>query len=99
MLDWLAGVGSDFTVSTGKASKYLKLLLSADDYGALLKTFSSSSVQDAWEALLCACRLFDSAARRVCSALGLAYDEKSAASSMSFIKHIKELPGSAKEIY
>ena len=99
MLDWLVGVSSDFTVSTGKASKYLKFLLSADDYGALLKTFSSSSVQDAWEALLCACRLFDSAARRVCSAPGLAYDEKSAASSMSFIKHIKELPGSAKEIY
>ncbi len=99
MLCWYVGIRTDFKLSVGKANKYLKEYLEPEVWNRLMKTFNMCDYDSAWNALITTCELFEEIAPTVGKAFGYEYNYDEAKRSFSFIKHIKELPSNASEIY
>lgn len=99
MITWKAGLENGFDKSMGKANKYLKQYVSDDLWSRLMMTFNMSDYESAWNSLITACELFEETASKVGQELGYAYDADEGMRSFNHIKHIKELPDDAEEIY
>lgn len=99
MLNWYVGTETEFKISTGKSKKYLKKYVDPEIWTRLMKTFNLSDYESSWEALITTCELFSEIAPKVGNTLGYEYNYTEAERSFSFIKHIKELPKNAAEIY
>lgn len=98
LLNWKAGYETEFAVSTGKASKYLKRYLPEDVWARFLKTYLNGNIEDMWESVFAACDLFEETARELEQALGYVYDEREAEAAYQFIRRVRKLPKEAKEI-
>lgn len=99
MLRWYAGIQTGFKASIGKANKHLKEYLDPAIWVRLMKTFDMSDYDSSWDALIATCELFAEIAPEVGKEFGYEYDHCEAQRSFAFIKHIKELPRNAAEIY
>lgn len=99
MLEWQAGIKMNFSVSTGKYDKYLEKYLSNESWQALLSSSSDASYEGTWNALFATCDLFRSTAKVVAEHFGYSYPNEDDERVTSYLKHIKDLPASAKEIY
>lgn len=99
MLCWYAGIQTGFKVSIGKANKNLKKYLEPDVWDKLMITFNMSDYEASWKALITTCELFEEIAPKVGEAFGYEYKHYESKKSFEFIKHIRELPKDAKEIY
>lgn len=99
LLDWKAGFDTDFQVSAGKASKYLKFYLPADIWNRFLKTYINGNIEDIWRSVYIMCDLFHDAAHELAGRCGYDYNEKEAEASYKFFKHVHGLPKDAKEIF
>ncbi|MFT8364071.1 MAG: aminoglycoside 6-adenylyltransferase [Sporolactobacillus sp.] len=99
MLSWHAGIATQFKVSLGKANKNLKAYLPSDAWTQLMQTYNWSDYDAAWRALLLTCDLFAAFAPRVGRDLGYTYEAEEAQRSFAFIRHIKDLPEDATQIY
>lgn len=98
MLSWYAGIQTDFSLSVGKACKYIRRYLPAEKWDKLMKTFPTGNIESVWEALFISCELFDETAEQVASALGLTYRRRDAQACIAYAKHIRNLPPDAAEI-
>lgn len=99
MLSWYICIDKGFEFSLGKSRKYLKDYLNPDIWNRLMMTFNLSDYDCAWNALITTCELFDEIAPDVGEAFGFKYNKEEATRSFAYIKHIKELPQMAAEIY
>jgi aminoglycoside 6-adenylyltransferase len=99
MLSWYVCMDKGFEFSLGKSLKYLGNYLAPELWNRLMTTFNLSDFDSAWNALITACELFNETAPAVGEAFGFVYNKEEAAGSFAFIKHIKELPQTASEIY
>lgn len=99
LLNWKVGHETDFQVSTGKASKYLKSYLSADTWERFLQTYISGDLDEIWESVFVMCDLFDETAREMEKRWGYRYNIEEAIASYGFLKHVRTLPKDAEEIY
>lgn len=99
MLSWKAGIKTNFTISVGKSAKYLYRWLSREEYQDYLNTYFGGTIEDAWSAVFCMCDLFDSTAQYVARELGYHYDREEGQAAAAFLRHVKELPKDAEEIY
>ena len=98
LLSWKIGLITDWSVSIGKSGKYMYRFLPKEDWEKYLSTWFSCDVHEAWDAVLRMCDLFDKTAREVAAGLGCTYNEKEALGSLSYLKHVRELPKDAKEV-
>lgn len=99
MLSWMVGTQSGFSLSVGKEFKYLKEYVKPEVWSLLLSTYRMGDYESAWKSLVAACELFKEIAPKVGAALGYTYDLEEAERSFAFIRHVRELPEDAKEIY
>ncbi len=99
MLDWYVGVNNDFLISTGKFSKYLSKYLSHDMWETLLLTYANADTENIWEALFHMCALFSKIAVNVSIKLSYDYNYEDENNVINFLKHIKNLPKDAADIY
>ena len=99
LLSWKVGIRTGFSVSVGKCGKYLYRWLTPGEWAEYLATYGPGNVNGMWEAAEVMCRLFDRTARLVGRELGVHYDEKEAENCMAFLRHVRQLPGEAREIY
>lgn len=99
MLNWKIGYETDFKVSTGKSSKYMSKWLSKDLWNRFLKTYINGNIADSWASIFLMCELFDEVAHEVAEYSGFHYNEEEAAASLSFLKHVHQLPKDAKVVY
>lgn len=99
MLSWQIGVENGFDFSLGKCKKQIKQYLDNDTWTRLMSTFNMGDYESSWKALITVCELFEEVAPRVGKALGFEYNYEEAKRSFEFVKHIKELPKTATEIY
>ncbi|GHT69108.1 aminoglycoside nucleotidyltransferase ANT(6)-Ia [Spirochaetia bacterium] len=79
MLSWKVGIETEFSVSVGKAYKYLDKYISADTREQLLKTYQNDSAEHLMQALLECQDLFRKTSRFVAKEFGFVYpdyDEK-----------------------
>lgn len=96
MLEWKAGMMTDFQVSCGKSGKYLYRWLPTDWWERFLQTYSGGRVEEIWTAVFVMCDLFDEAARDVGESLGCSYHEEEAKNSRKHLNHVHELPEDAE---
>ena len=99
MMSWYVCINKGFEFSFGKSLKYLNNYLNPDIWNRLMTTFNLSDYNYAWNALITTCELFDEIAPAVGEAFGFMYNKEEADKSFAYIKHIKELPRTATEIY
>lgn len=99
MFSWYAGIRTDFSLSVGKKEKYLDKYLPSDMWDKFLKTYNMGDYDSTWEALITMCELFNEVANFVSESLGYEYNCDEADKSFEFIKHTRQLPRDAKEIY
>jgi aminoglycoside 6-adenylyltransferase len=99
MLSWYVGVKTGFKVSTGKGGKYLEKYLEPELWQLLLKTFASPSYEDSWQALFAMTELFRITARKVAQHFGYRYPQGDDERVSAHLRHVKELPRDAMEMY
>lgn len=88
MLNWKVGILTDWTVSTGKSSKYLYRWLPEKDWQMLLSTYFDGNIDNAWNAVFNMCELFEDAARYVAENLGFKYNEEEGRCARAFLENI-----------
>lgn len=88
LLDWKAGIMTDWSVSTGKSSKYLYRWLPQEEWSAFLETYFDGNVDNAWKAVLKMCDLFGNVARDVGKQLGYPYNEKEGAAARQYLEQV-----------
>lgn len=88
MLDWKVGITTDWSVSTGKSSKYLYKWLPKDEWQALLDTYFDGNVDNAWQAVFKMCDLFENVAQYVGEQLGYQYNAKEGAAARYYLEQV-----------
>ena len=88
MLNWKAGILTDWKVSTGKSSKYLYRWLSEEEWKMLLSTYFDGNVDNAWKSVFCMCELFDNTARLVGEKLGWEYNMQEGKAAWDFLEYV-----------
>ena len=92
MLNWKAGILTEWKVSTGKSSKYLYKWLSAEEWQMLMATYFDANVDHAWKSVFGMCELFRTAAQFVGEKLGWEYNEKEGKAARDFLEYVHQLP-------
>lgn len=98
MLAWKIGLEHDFSVSIGKAGKYLSRFLTEADWNTFLSTYASAALSEMWSATVTMCRLFDRTACEVAQKLHYSYDEWEAENSFQYLLDVQRLPKGASAI-
>lgn len=88
MLNWKAGLITDWSVSTGKSSKYLYKWLTEKEWQMFMDTYFDSNIANAWQAVFKMCDLFKNTARYVGEQLGYSYNEDEGDAALRFLKSI-----------
>ena len=78
LLIWKIGIDYDFSISAGKAGKYMKKYLPDDIYQRFLETYARSEKTAVWTAIFKMCELGDAVAKEVSDALCFNYNEAEA---------------------
>ncbi|WP_458120057.1 aminoglycoside 6-adenylyltransferase [Paenibacillus sp. Z6-24] len=99
MLSWQAGDRHGWQISIGKSGKYLDKYVSAEDWQALLATYSCAEEESVWQAVFATIDLFSRTARQVASCLGLEYNREEEGNVTAHLRHIAGLPHDAIRIY
>ncbi len=99
MLHWYVGVRTGFTENPGTFGKYLQDYLEPDLWEALLKTYADADPDHTWDALDATCDLFRQVARPVAAHFGFDYPDDYDRRVSAHLKHVRDLPKDAKEIY
>jgi aminoglycoside 6-adenylyltransferase len=65
MVSWKAGIETSFSLSVGKAYKYLDKYISRELWKAITETYRNSSKDEVWDSLITCCNLFQETAAHV----------------------------------
>ncbi|MUK89501.1 aminoglycoside 6-adenylyltransferase [Ornithinibacillus sp. L9] len=99
MLEWWVGIQHNYQVSTGKLGKYYKNFLPDSYWEMYKKTYSDSDYKQMWQSIFFACDLFRVLSQDVAKHFNWSYPLEDDENMTSFIKHGRDLPADAKEIY
>lgn len=89
MIDWYIGIRTDFSVSTGKMSKYYKKYLPAELYRLYAETYSDSDYNNFWVSVFKACELFRTVALSVGKYFNFEYRQYEEDNIMDYISKIR----------
>ncbi len=95
MLNWKVGILTEWSVSTGKSSKYLYKWLSEEEWKMLLSTYFDGNVDNAWKSVFSMCELFGNVAQFVGEKLGWEYNENEGKAAFGFLKYVYRLSKNA----
>lgn len=98
MLSWKIGIQTDFSVSVGKSAKYMYRWLKKEEWEEYLSTWFACDMNQAWEAVLRMCRLFEKTAKFVGGQLGFVYNETEGANAYGYLEQVRRLPKDAEEV-
>ena len=99
MLDWYVGVRTGFSVATGKQGKYLKIYLEPELWAMLERTYADAVYEHTWEALLVMGELFRMTALTVAEYFGYGYPQGDDERVSAHLRHVRNLPKDAAEMY
>ncbi len=92
MLNWKVGILTEWSVSTGKSSKYLYKWLSKEEWEMFMATYFNGNIDNAWKSILGMCELFRTVAQFVGEKLGWEYNEKEGKAAQDFLEYVHQLP-------
>jgi aminoglycoside 6-adenylyltransferase len=99
MLTWQIGIKTDFTINPGYHGKYFQKYLEPEMWDMLMETYARGDYESTWEALLGMGRLFRDTAREVAVHFGFTYPQEEDDNVSAHLRHVRELPREAKEMY
>jgi len=99
MLDWYVGMRTGFQKSTGKMGKYIEKYLEPELWQLLLRTYSDADYEHTWDALLMMGDLFQRIAIPVAEHFGFTYPYGDDERVSAHLRHVRDLPRDAKEMY
>ncbi|MBD5495709.1 MAG: aminoglycoside 6-adenylyltransferase [Lachnospiraceae bacterium] len=91
MLNWKVGILTDWSVSTGKSSKYLYKWLSESEWKMFLSTYFDCNIDNAWKSVFGMCELFEIVSKYVGEKFGWEYNEKEGKAALSFLEYVHKL--------
>lgn len=98
MLEWQAGIQTDFSESVGKSGKYLENYLSDQSWQKLLSSYAKGGYEDTWRALFVMGDLFRHSAEYVAEHLDFQYPYEEDKRVTTYLKHVENLPSQATGI-
>ncbi|MEH7382130.1 aminoglycoside 6-adenylyltransferase [Bacillus sp. JJ1533] len=99
MVSWWIGCKTDFRISVGKMGKYFKEYLPNSYWQQYEKTYSDASYERLWNSIFVTCELFRMLAKEVGKKFSFIYPIEDDRNMMEYLKHVRNLPSEAKEIY
>lgn len=75
VLSWKIGIKTNFSVNVGKSGKYMHRWLSESEWNDFLSTYFSANVDEAWNAIMKMCDLFEKTALYIKDKLGFDYND------------------------
>jgi len=99
MIMWWIGMKHDYQISTGKMNKYFKRYLPPSYWELYERTYSGSHYEQLWDSIVTTCDLFRTLAQDVAEYGSFTYPIEDDARMTQYLKHVRELPKDAKEIY
>ena len=99
MLTWHFGIQTGFRKSAGKLGKHIKQDLDPALWAMLEATYADADLDRIWESLFTMGDLFRTLARDVADKFGFEYPEKDDARVSAHLRHVRDLPRDAKEMY
>ena len=99
MLTWYVGVKTDFQFSPGMAGKRFRQYLEPHLWAMLERTYADARYESTWDALGVTCELFRAAATHVAECFGFAYPWGDDQRVSAHLKHVRQLPANATEMY
>lgn len=99
MLEWNVGIKTEFSLSVGKNSKYLKQYLDEHTWEKLLETYPNGEYDQVWRALFSMTALFERVDLEVGKQLDFCYPLEETDKVKSHLRHVYKLQPDATEIY
>lgn len=90
MLEWQAGILTDFSVSAGKCGKYLERCLPPKQRQQLMATYADGSYEGAWKALYAMGQLFRETALNVAQGMSFRYNLEEDQRVTAYLQKVKE---------
>ena len=87
MLNWKVGLITDWSVCTGKSSKYLYRWLPEKEWQMFMETYFDGNIVNAWQAVFKMCDLFKNVAQYVGEGLGYSYNEEEGEAALQYLKN------------
>jgi len=89
MIEWFIGVNYNFSVSSGKMSKYFKKYLSEAIYEKYKETYSDSNYNHFWASVFTACELFHLTAEKVADYLNVSYNQNEENGMIKYLSMVR----------
>jgi aminoglycoside 6-adenylyltransferase len=86
MISWKVGIETSFSLSVGKAYKYLDKYVSNDVWQLIQKTYTYDSIDSLWDSFILCCNIFNEITLFVVNALKYEYPQY----SIKVIEYIKQ---------
>jgi aminoglycoside 6-adenylyltransferase len=86
MVSWKVGIETSFSLSVGKAYKYLNKYIADETWETIIKTYKNDTMDAVWDSLITCCNLFQEVTNQVSKKLKYKCPEY----SRSVINHIKK---------
>ena len=85
-IEWKIGIENEFSVSAGKAGKFLKAYLSSDFYETILMTYSNSELEENWKSLFLMTEIFQATSNFIADKLKFGINKTEAQKTISYLK-------------
>jgi aminoglycoside 6-adenylyltransferase len=99
MVWWYIGQRTSFSLNPGKFGKHFRQHLEPELWEMLLQTYSDADYERTWEALFTSGELFRRLAVAVAREFGFDYPQGDDERVSAFLRHVRQLPRDAQEIY
>jgi aminoglycoside 6-adenylyltransferase len=86
IIEWKIGVENDFSVSFGKAGRFMRKYLSENFYNKILKTYSNDKFEDNWKSLFVMADIFRQTSNQIANELGFQINRNNQNNTMEYLK-------------
>ncbi len=88
MIEWKIGNENDFSVSFGKAGKFMYKYLTKDDYAKVLQTYSNFNIENNWKSLFIMTELFEQISTELSLKLRFQQDKEEQENITNYLRHL-----------
>lgn len=95
MLEWQAGIRTNFSLSIGKNGKFLDRYIPEKSWQKLMATYPAGTYDSVWEAMFTMGELFRETAEAVASELGFVYPLEEDQAVTAYLQQVRQLDSEA----
>jgi aminoglycoside 6-adenylyltransferase len=90
IIEWEVGADHQFSVSFGKAGRFMHRYVSKDYHKRVLQTYSDSDAENNWKALFNIVALFEQSSNKVAAKMNFRIDQKEQENAIRYLTQLYE---------